>query len=391
MFDGLMVMFPTVMAFFMASLLFFVSRTAKKFDNIFDERPVAFWAMGFFLLATAWMQSSILTFFNNTSPTAALIFFNNLIYCAAIYLWPYGVWLRNRMGFPLQWCLPVVAVHFICLFSFIFVFPDYSSRSVVNHTSGVVMSVITIIAIIRFPTSRYGDRLLILGFVLFSIFSTVSAAAFFSQPADSFFNNANTSVELLKTFAPSAYAFMGICFLGVMLLDVIEELSEKSRHDYLTGLYNRFGFEQAFLETQEKAKRIESRGMVLVLVDLDKFKSINDKYGHSVGDKALTWFSTLLLNSCRKSDVVGRLGGDEFIMLLWDCDLEQCNEFLSRFAKRCKASPLPDMDEPIFVSASFGMCQITENKPLDDLLLCADKNLYSAKSSEHNVHYDAVS
>lgn len=82
--------------------------------------------------------------------------------------------------------------------------------------------------------------------------------------------------------------------------------------------------------------------MVLVLVDLDKSKGTNDKYGHSVGDKALIWFSQLLVNSCRKSDVVGRLGGDEFIMLMWDCDLKQCEEFFNRFAKRCKTSPVPN-------------------------------------------------
>jgi diguanylate cyclase (GGDEF)-like protein len=90
----------------------------------------------------------------------------------------------------------------------------------------------------------------------------------------------------------------------------------------------------------------------------------------------------LLTSSCRKSDIVGRLGGDEFIMVLWDCDIRQCNEFLNRFAKRCKVSPLPNMDVPIFVTASFGVCRVTNNLELDALLLCADKNLYSAKSSE---------
>lgn len=381
MFDGLITIVPTVMAFFMASLLFFVSRSAKKFDSIFNDQPVTFWALGFFFMAVVWLQGSILTY-SNQPPGNLLTFFNNLLFALSNYLWSYGVWLRNRMTFPWQWFLSIVALELICIFSFIIVNNDYNIRLTVLYGTSVFMSFVTVLAILRYPTTKYGDRLLILGLLTYCIYNLIIVVTFINTPADSFFNNANSSVDLLKTFAPIAYALLGMCFLGVMLLDVIEELSEKSRHDYLTGLYNRFGFEQAYFEAQEKAKRVTVKGMVLVLVDLDKFKSINDEFGHSVGDKALTWFSQLLQESCRKSDVVGRLGGDEFVMLLWDCDTQQCKEFLQRFSRRCKGSPVPDMDTPIFVSASFGICDVTSHNTLDDIILCADRNLYSAK--EHD-------
>jgi len=175
---------------------------------------------------------------------------------------------------------------------------------------------------------------------------------------------------------------LGVCLLGVMLLDVIEELSEKSRHDYLTGLYNRFGFEQAYETTLEKSARVDTKGLVLVMVDLNKFKGINDKHGHSIGDKALTWFSHLLITSCRKSDLVGRLGGDEFVILMWDCEAEQCREFLQRFDKRCAASPVPGLSYPLFVSASYGICEVNANQGLDEIIACADKSLYDAKKRQ---------
>lgn len=381
MFDGMISIVPTVMAFFMASLLFFVSRSAKKFDNIFDDQPVTFWALGFFFMAIVWLQGSILSYLDH-SPGNVITFLNNLLFAFSNYLWSYGVWLRNRMRFPWQWFLSILAVELICIFSFVFVNNDYNSRITVLYGTSVLTSLITVLAIFRYPGSRYGDRLLIFGFITYCVYNLIIVTSFTYTPADSFFNNANSSVDLLKTFAPIAYALLGVCLLGVMLLDVIEELSKKSRHDYLTGLYNRFGFEHAYSEALEKSKRVHSKGMVLVLVDLDKFKAINDQYGHSVGDKALSWYSQLLLDSCRKSDVVGRLGGDEFVMLLWDCDMQQSKEFLHRFSNRCKVSPVPNLEQPVFVSASYGICDVSRHGTLDEVILCADRNLYSAKDSD---------
>ncbi|WP_338294343.1 GGDEF domain-containing protein [Planctobacterium marinum] len=381
MIEGILFVVPTVMALFMASLLFFVSRTAKKFDSIFDEQPALWWAAGFLLLGCAWLQASLLAI-NGQTPGPLLTFINNIIYSAPTFLWPYGVWKRNRMGFAWHWFLSLVAIQVISLFSYTFVDGDYASRIILIHGIGALMALLTIAAIVRYPQTRYGDRLLILGFSLYLAYNLLTALVFVSNPSNSLFDGAGQAAELLTRLAPLAYVLLGVCFLGVMLLDVIQELSDKSRHDYLTGLYNRFGFELAYEDALDKAERIDTKGMVLVMVDLDKFKAINDKHGHSIGDRALTWFSHLLKTSCRKSDVVGRLGGDEFVILMWDCELTQCQEFLQRFSRRCERSPVPGLSFPIFVRASFGTCRVTKGIPLDETIALADKDLYTAKPAE---------
>jgi len=121
--------------------------------------------------------------------------------------------------------------------------------------------------------------------------------------------------------------------------------------------------------------------MVLVVLDLDKFKLINDEFGHSVGDMALTWFSSLMQQSARKSDLLGRLGGDEFVMLMWDCERDQSLEFLRRFSLLCKISPVPEIQENIVISASYGICEVSSGSSLDELIASADKNLYVAKDN----------
>lgn len=369
------------MALFTASLLYFISRTAKKFDNIYDEQPAIWWATGFLLLGSAWLQAAILAY-NGQLPGKNLTFFNNLIYSAPTYLWPFGVWLRNRMTFAWQWFLSLIAIQIIFLFSFTFVDNNYSLRSITMHGFSALMAMMTVVCVLRYSKTRYGDRLLILGFLVYALHNFVTVAVFITDPSTSLFNGAGGSAELLVLLAPLAYVLLGVCFFGVMLLDVIEELSEKSRHDYLTGLYNRFGFGQAYETTLEKSARVDTKGLVLVMVDLNKFKAINDKHGHSIGDRALTWFSHLLNTSCRKSDIVGRIGGDEFVILMWDCEPEQCREFLQRFDKRCAASPVPGLSYPLFVSASYGICDVTANQGLDEIIACADKSLYAAKKRQ---------
>lgn len=99
----------------------------------------------------------------------------------------------------------------------------------------------------------------------------------------------------------------------------IEQLEELITTDELTGLRNRRGFYEAFLADLDRANRSKTGGM-LILIDLDEFKSINDKYGHMAGDACLRLIAKTLTNAIRPSDLAGRLGGDEFVVLLRDTE-----------------------------------------------------------------------
>jgi len=144
--------------------------------------------------------------------------------------------------------------------------------------------------------------------------------------------------------------------------------------DPLTGLYNR-----RFAEQRLKAEiaRSERRGhaLIVVLVDLNDFKEINDKYGHQAGDLVLKEFAKRLSNSTRGSDVAARWGGDEFMMLLVDCEVEQ----LSRVLVRLEGFEVQVNRKTLPVSVAAGWKAYEPGDRVEELIEAADRRLYYNK------------
>ena len=144
--------------------------------------------------------------------------------------------------------------------------------------------------------------------------------------------------------------------------------------DPLTGLCNR-----RFAEQRLKAEiaRSERRGhaLIVVLVDLNDFKEINDKYGHQAGDLVLKEFAQLLSNSTRGSDVAARWGGDEFMMLLVDCEVEQ----LSRVLVRLEGFEVQVQGKTLPVSVAAGWKAYEPGDRVEELIEAADRRLYDNK------------
>ena len=144
--------------------------------------------------------------------------------------------------------------------------------------------------------------------------------------------------------------------------------------DPLTGLYNR-----RFAEQRLKAEiaRSERRGhaLIVVLVDLNDFKEINDKHGHQAGDLVLKEFAKRLSNSTRGSDVVARWGGDEFMMLLVDCEVEQ----LSRVLVRLEGFEVQVNGKTLPVSVAAGWKAYEPGDRVEELIEAADRRLYYNK------------
>ncbi len=145
--------------------------------------------------------------------------------------------------------------------------------------------------------------------------------------------------------------------------------------DPLTGLYNRRFAEQRL---RAEIARSERRGlsMLVVLLDLDDFKTINDSHGHMMGDVVLKEFAKCLSNSTRGSDLAVRWGGDEFLMLLLDCEVEQLSLVLGRldgFGVQVRGNRMP-------VSFSVGWRAYRTGDTFEELIAAADQNLYSNKA-----------
>lgn len=161
---------------------------------------------------------------------------------------------------------------------------------------------------------------------------------------------------------------------------LIENLAREATTDPLTGLSNRRAFDRALTREMET-----DGGGYLALFDLDHFKQINDLHGHATGDRMLTLFSTLLRGTVRAGDVVARLGGEEFGVLLRDVQLEQARVICERVRIRLAESEgRSTHGEVVRATVSVGLARLTSESSIEDAFRQADAALYRAKHGGRN-------
>jgi diguanylate cyclase (GGDEF)-like protein len=160
--------------------------------------------------------------------------------------------------------------------------------------------------------------------------------------------------------------------------------------DDLTGLVNRRRFISALEAELERATGLGGPVSV-ILVDLDDFKLINDRFGHHAGDRVLRAFAALLEAHVRDIDVAGRLGGEEFALLLPEADLDGAAATAKRLQGALENGPIVHADaDALSVTASFGVTQYASGQSADELLRIADGALYRAKAEGKNRVCSAV-
>jgi diguanylate cyclase (GGDEF)-like protein len=154
--------------------------------------------------------------------------------------------------------------------------------------------------------------------------------------------------------------------------------------DELTGLVNRRRFLAALEAEVVRARRLGGP-LTVVLADLDDFKPINDRFGHHAGDAVLVGFADVIRDHVRDVDVAGRLGGEEFALLLPETDLDGAQSGAERLRRSLAERDLPLTDGHVErVTASFGVAQLGAGQSGDELLRAADAALYRAKAEGKN-------
>jgi len=175
------------------------------------------------------------------------------------------------------------------------------------------------------------------------------------------------------------------------LLEVNEQLTYMSQTDALTGLDNRRHLNERIDEMFSHAKRL-NEPFSLVMCDLDKFKSVNDTYGHQAGDEVLKQLSAILKDEAREIDRVGRYGGEEFMLLLPGTVLDAAVTFAERVRKRIEGNTFTFPGGTLTRTSSFGVAGWPHPKieQCDDLVRTADDALYVAKETGRNkvVRFD---
>lgn len=173
------------------------------------------------------------------------------------------------------------------------------------------------------------------------------------------------------------------------MMGLARRLSHQAKHDMLTGLVNRREFESR-LERALKQAKADEGDHVLMFMDLDKFKIVNDTCGHRAGDALLEQLSNLMQSLVREHDVLGRLGGDEFGLLLENCPIDKARYIAGELLDNIKAFRFNWEDKQFEVGISIGMVPVTaESGHTADLLSAADTACYVAKDQGgHRTHED---
>jgi diguanylate cyclase (GGDEF)-like protein len=203
-----------------------------------------------------------------------------------------------------------------------------------------------------------------------------------------------SGIEFLKTDQPKDeldHLRNNLVDTALTIGRLLSELEEKNRelqelayHDPLTGLPNRrFFFEHANL-IFEDVKKYE-KPLSLLVIDIDHFKEINDTYGHNVGDLVLKTFADVLRGIVRKSDICARLGGEEFVVLLPNTDLEGARVLAERIRATVAKNPVEYDSTVILFTVSIGVAQYRKGmQDIDELIEEADIALYRAKEGGRN-------
>lgn len=183
-------------------------------------------------------------------------------------------------------------------------------------------------------------------------------------------------------------ALLGFLFLFTLRLTkkisaANQQIEKMAIVDALTGLFNRRYILERFNEEMTRAKRLK-KDLACIMIDIDNFKTINDTYGHLVGDKTLREVSDILKNSIRTYDIAGRYGGEEFLIILPDTPFEDALSLAERIRTNIKEALIAqsDLTPAIPVTISLGVAtMIGKDISIDNMIKKADDGLYMAKNS----------
>ena len=166
---------------------------------------------------------------------------------------------------------------------------------------------------------------------------------------------------------------------------LLDELKAQATQDPLTGLWNKKTLMNKLRVEMDRSQR-HQQSLAVMFIDLDGFKTFNDYHGHLMGDKLLHDFTKILQTHCRKIDILGRFGGDEFIVIAPQTNLQGANNLAEKLrSTTCEHKFLSSqVDVYTHISCSIGITTQEKNASIDDLLTQADQALYTSKKNGRN-------
>lgn len=201
------------------------------------------------------------------------------------------------------------------------------------------------------------------------------------------FQRENTLLIIILAFLSISLILGLVGFFTLRLLQNISEARQQIETmaimDELTGLFNRRHIMTRFVEEFTRTQRL-SKDLGCIMIDIDNFKQINDRHGHLVGDELLREVARVIKQSVRTYDIVGRYGGEEFLVILPDTDRDDAKSLAERIRKNVRGEPerAPGISLQYEVTVSLGVaCMREQDASIDDIIKRADDNLYEAKKN----------
>jgi diguanylate cyclase (GGDEF)-like protein len=289
--------------------------------------------------------------------------------------------LNERMKDPsltsLQICIASLAVMYGIFFA-------YEARGILFS----IYILILLFGIFRLDTRQF---LLVSAFILLTYGVDIFLLGVF-RPQD-----IDLKIEVFQWLA-LAIVLISVSFIGGNISSLRRDLSasrkkiqaslikirEMAIHDDLTGFYNRRHLME-LIETENSRSVRTGSVFSLVMMDIDKFKSINDTFGHQAGDNVLITFSAIIRSILRKTDFCGRYGGEEFLIVLTETDIQEAKVFAERIRACVEESFFPDLGADSRVTVSIGIARHRNKEDVEKTISRADEAMYKAKKGGRNL------
>lgn len=323
----------------------------------------------------------IFDFFRAPMPPVIAGFGSNALYTATSILFVSGVVMRYAARPPLA-PIALATLAWAAVYTwFFFVADDIWMRTyAVNLGNGTILA----IGLFSIPLSAWrGVNRIILG-----VYSLLTAQFFVRPFLIHYLSTGDMTMETYthSLFFLSFHLIVGILAIAMAMslliafsMEIIEDLSRRSVTDALANVFNRRGFEDE-AHTRVHRAEIDGGAASIVLADIDRFKLINDTYGHAFGDKVIAQMGALFRGYSNAGRIAGRLGGEEFALLLPGARLSDAAQIAEAMRRKFAAIAFaaPDGGELRF-TASFGVALRQPGETLFDILARADEALYLAK------------
>lgn len=301
------------------------------------------------------------------------------------------VWIckRYKQNVNVQKYLPFIAVLYLCS---IYMFNGYCIGIMSPATIAAYVNLICLGLVLFTRDIVYSAlipmTLVLLGLIFLSAFEVIPYAPMFSDALNqsTLITNKFWIFSMLINYIPIFFA--SVVIFEILLLqwrnreNLVNEISKK---DPLTGVYNRRAIDQNLTTLHQ-----DNMGYAVVIIDLDHFKSINDRFGHDVGDHVLCRIAKVLSANVRGTDIVGRFGGEEFMMILRGKNRQQIYDIAERCRQQIEIEKFRiDAQQSIQITASFGFALEHKGMTYEQVTKQADRALYVAKANGRNQVQDA--